>query len=141
MTLSPTESLNDALVSRGTSPLVTGAKLADLLRRPQLDYEALTPFDTTRPDLPPEVLEQVEIDIKYEGYIRRQQAQVDEMHRLECRTLPDSIDYTKITGLRLEAIEKLTKIRPENVGQASRISGVSPADVTVLLIYLEKNKL
>ena len=141
VTLSPSEALNDVLVSRGTSPLTTGAKLADLLRRPQLNYEALTPFDTTRPDLPPDVLEQVEIDVKYDGYIRRQEAQVAEMHRLECKKLPDSIDYTKITGLRLEAIEKLSKIRPENVGQASRISGISPADITVLLIYLEKNKL
>ena len=141
VTLSPNEALNDVLVSRGTSPLTTGAKLADLLRRPQLNYEALTPFDTTRPDLPPDVLEQVEIDVKYDGYIRRQEAQVAEMHRLECKKLPDSIDYTNITGLRLEAIEKLSKIRPENVGQASRISGISPADITVLLIYLEKNKL
>lgn len=106
-----------------------------------MNYEALTPFDTTRPDLPPDVLEQVEIDVKYDGYIRRQEAQVAEMHRLECKKLPDSIDYTNITGLRLEAIEKLSKIRPENVGQASRISGISPADITVLLIYLEKNKL
>lgn len=141
VTLSPSEALNDVLVSRGTSPLMTGAKLADLLRRPQLNYAALTPFDTTRPDLPPDVLEQVEIDIKYDGYIRRQEAQVAEMHRLECKKLPDSLDYTGITGLRLEAIEKLSKIRPDNVGQASRISGISPADITVLLIYLEKNKL
>ena len=141
VTLSPTEALNDVLVSRGTSPLNTGAKLAELLRRPQLDYEALTPFDKTRPELAPEVFEQVEIDVKYAGYIRRQEAQVAEMHRLECKALPEGVDYTKITGLRLEAIEKLSKIRPENVGQASRISGINPADVTVLLIYLEKNKL
>lgn len=141
VTLSPSEALNDVLVSRGTSPLMTGAKLADLLRRPQLNYAALTPFDTSRPDLPPDVLEQVEIDVKYDGYIRRQEAQVAEMHRLECKKLPDSLDYTGITGLRLEAIEKLSKIRPDNVGQASRISGISPADITVLLIYLEKNKL
>ena len=139
--LAPSEALNDVLVSRGTSPLVTGAHLADLLRRPQLSYEALTPFDPTRPDLPDDVLEQVEIDIKYEGYIRRQKAQVEEMRRLECRKLPQKIDYTQITGLRLEAIEKLNKVRPENVGQASRISGVSPADITVLLIYMEKHKL
>ena len=139
--LPPSEALNDVLVSRGTSPLTTGARLADLLRRPQLGYAALTPFDPTRPDLPAEVLEQVEIDIKYEGYIRRQQAQVAEMRRLECRKLPQDIEYKDITGLRLEAIEKLSKVRPENVGQASRISGVSPADITVLLIYMEKNKL
>ena len=141
ITLPPTEALNDVLVSHGTSPLTTGARLDELLRRPQLNYAVLTPFDTTRPDLPPEVLEQVEIDVKYEGYIRRQEAQVAQMHRLECRKLPDSIDYTQLAGLRLEAIEKLNKVRPENVGQASRISGISPADITVLLIYLEKNKL
>lgn len=141
VTLPPSEAINDVLVSRGTSPLTTGAKIADLLRRPQLDYDALTPFDTSRPDLPDEIFEQVEIDVKYAGYIARQKAQVAEMRRLECRALSETIDYTKITGLRLEAIEKLSKIRPENVGQASRISGVSPADVTVLLIYLEKNKL
>ncbi len=141
VTIAPSEALNDVLVSRGTSPLTTGAKIADLLRRPQLDYDALAAFDKSRPDLPPEIFEQVEIDVKYAGYIARQKAQVAEMRRLECRALPDTIDYTKITGLRLEAIEKLSKIRPENVGQASRISGVSPADVTVLLIYLEKNKL
>ncbi len=141
VTLAPSEALNDVLVSRGTSALTTGAKLADLLRRPQLCYDALTSFDTTRPDLPAEIFEQVEIDVKYAGYIARQKAQVAEMRRLECRALPETIDYTKITGLRLEAIEKLSKIRPENVGQASRISGVSPADVTVLLIYLEKSKL
>ncbi len=138
--LPPSEALNDILVSRGTSPLTTGAHLDDLLRRPQLDYAALAPFDPTRPDLPPEVFEQVEIRIKYAGYIKRQQAQVAEMHRLECRKLPQDIDYSAVTGLRLEAIEKLNKVRPENVGQASRISGVSPADITVLLIYLEKTK-
>lgn len=137
----PNEALNDVLVSRGTSPLTTGIHLDELLRRPQLDYACLTPFDTTRPDLPQDVLEQVEIDVKYEGYIRRQEAQVAEMHRLERRALPTDLDYSKLTGLRLEAIEKLSKVHPENVGQASRISGISPADITVLLIYLEKNKL
>ena len=139
--LPPTQELGDMLVSRGTSPVVTGVRLAELLRRPQINYDALTPFDTTRPDLPRDVLEQVEIDIKYEGYIKRQLAQVDEMRRLECRVLPDTIDYGGITGLRLEAVEKLTKVRPSNVGQASRISGVSPADISVILIYMEKNRL
>ncbi len=141
VTLPPSKALNEVLVSRGTSPMTTGAKIADLLRRPQLNYDALTPFDPTRPDLPDEIFEQVEIDVKYAGYIARQKAQVAEKRRLECRVLPETIDYAKITGLRLEAAEKLSKIRPENVGQASRISGVSPADITVLLIYLEKNKL
>lgn len=134
----PSAELNDLLVSRETSPLVSGATLASLIKRPQLSYDLLTPFDSGRPQLSYEVFEQVEIDIKYEGYIKRQQAQVDEMHRLEVRALPDGIDYSTITGLRLEAQEKLNKIRPKSVGQASRISGVSPADISVLLIYLEK---
>jgi len=132
----PDEELNKVLVSRETSPLSTGCKLADLIRRPQLDYEVLTPFDTTRPDLPYEIFEQVEIDLKYEGYIERQYAQVAEMQRLEKKLIPEDTDYTKIVNLRLEAIEKLSKIKPRSVGQAARISGVSPADISVLLIYL-----
>lgn len=136
--ISPSAQLNEMLVSRETSPLVSGATLASLIKRPQLSYDLLTEFDSGRPQLPYEVFEQVEIDIKYEGYIKRQQAQVDEMHRLEVRALSDGIDYGTITGLRLEAQEKLNKIRPKSVGQASRISGVSPADISVLLIYLEK---
>ena len=136
--IAPSEKLNALLVSRETSPIVSGVRLSELIKRPQLGYELLTEFDKDRPDLPYEIFEQVEIDIKYEGYIKRQQAQVDEMHRLEVRTLSQNIDYNAITGLRLEAREKLTKIRPKSVGQASRISGVSPADISVLLIYLEK---
>lgn len=139
--IAPSEKLNAQLVSRETSPIVSGVRLSELIKRPQLGYELLTEFDKDRPDLPYEIFEQVEIDIKYEGYIKRQQAQVDEMHRLEVRTLPQNIDYNAITGLRLEAREKLTKIRPKSVGQASRISGVSPADISVLLIYLEKEDL
>ena len=139
--IAPSEKLNALLVSRETSPIVSGVRLSELIKRPQLGYELLTEFDKDRPDLPYEIFEQVEIDIKYEGYIKRQQAQVDEMHRLEVRTLPQNIDYNAITGLRLEAREKLTKIRPKSVGQASRISGVSPADISVLLIYLEKEDL
>ncbi|MCQ2485905.1 MAG: tRNA uridine-5-carboxymethylaminomethyl(34) synthesis enzyme MnmG [Clostridia bacterium] len=136
--LSPSDELNKVLVSRETSPVITGIRLIDLLKRPQLNYEILTNYDVDRPDLPYEVFEQVEIDIKYEGYIKRQQAQVDEMHRLEVKLLPETIDYNTIIGLRLEAREKLSKIRPHNIGQASRISGVSPSDISVLLIYLEK---
>ncbi len=136
--ISPSDKLNELLVSRETSPITTGVRFAELIKRPQVNYDLLTEFDTTRPDLPYEIFEQVEIDIKYEGYIKRQKAQVDEMHRLEVRTLPDDIDYDSIIGLRLEAREKLNKIRPKSVGQASRISGVSPADISVLLIYLEK---
>ncbi|MBQ6165778.1 MAG: tRNA uridine-5-carboxymethylaminomethyl(34) synthesis enzyme MnmG [Clostridia bacterium] len=131
-----TDALNAMLVSRETSPLEKGVKLADLLKRPQLSWRDLTPFDTTRPDLPDEVLEQAEIDAKYEGYIRRQEADIREMRRLEEKQLPADVDYAAIAGLRLEAREKLSKIRPQNIGQASRISGVSPADVSVLLIWL-----
>jgi len=137
--ISPCEELNNILVSRETSPMKSGVRLEELIKRPQLDYKTLAPFDKTRPDLPFEVFEQVEIDTKYEGYIKRQQAQIDENRRLEIRSLV-GLDYNKIIGLRLEAIEKLNKIKPENVGQASRISGVTPADITVLLIYLEKEK-
>lgn len=132
------DELQDLLVSRETSPLKSGVKLEELLKRPQLDYECLAPFDPTRPDYPPEVFEQVEIELKYEGYIKRQQAQIREMRRLESKQIPEDICYDTIDGLRLEAREKLGKIRPQNVGQASRISGVSPADISVLLIYLAK---
>lgn len=138
LVISPSEEINKLLVSRETSPLNTGVRFAELLKRPQLNYELLTPFDKERPALPYEIFEQVEIDIKYEGYIKRQQAQVDEMHRLEVKKLPEDTDYNSIHGLRLEAREKLSKIRPHNIGQASRISGVSPSDISVLLIYLEK---
>ena len=138
ITIAPSEELNELLVSRETSPMTTGIRLVELLRRPQLDYDALAPFDKTRPDLPPAIFEQVGLDIKYEGYIKHQQQQINEMRRLEVRKLPADINYNEITGLRLEAAEKLSKARPENIGQASRISGVSPADVTILLIRLEK---
>ncbi len=136
--ISPSEELNDMLVSRETSPIETGVRMTELLKRPQLNYDALAPFDKERPELSSDIFEQVETNIKYEGYIKRQQAQIDEMRRLECKKMPENIDYSSISGLRLEAKEKLEKIRPANVGQASRISGVSPADVSVLLIYLEK---
>lgn len=136
--ISPSEELNELLVSRETSPITTGVKLADLIRRPQLNYELLTKFDKTRPELPYEVFEQVEIDLKYDGYIKRQLSQVNEMHRLEIKLIPDDIDYNDVINLRTEAKEKLSKIRPRSIGQASRISGVSPADISVLLIYLSK---
>ncbi len=130
------DELNVMLVSRETSPLNIGIRMVELLKRPQISYEDLKPFDPERPDLPYEVFEQVEISIKYEGYLKRQEAQVAEMRRLEVKKLPEDIDYSTVTGLRLEAIEKLNKVRPENIGQASRISGVSPADISVLLIRL-----
>lgn len=136
----PSEEINKVLVSRETTPLTTGCRMIELIKRPQLDYECLRPFDKERPDLPREVFEQVEISIKYEGYIKRQKAQVEEMRRLEVRKLDENLDYTKVVGLRMEAQEKLNKIKPANLGQASRISGVSPADISVLLIYLSKNK-
>ena len=139
--LAPDEALNRMLVSRETTPLSTGCRLADLIRRPQVNYEALAPFDKTRPDLTDDVFEQVEIDLKYEGYIKRQQAQIAEMNRLETKLLPDDIDYADVINLRTEAAEKLARIRPRSIGQASRISGVSPADISVLLIYLAKNKI
>lgn len=138
--LSPTEELNQILVSRGTSPVSTGVHLIDLLRRPELNYEVLAPVDSGRPQLPAAVLENVEIEIMYEGYIRRQKADIAEMRRLEQRLLPKGLDYTGITGLRLEAQEKLQKIRPASIGQASRISGVSPADISVLLIWLARQE-
>lgn len=139
-TLPPSEQLNALLVERGTAPLSTGCKLDDLLRRPQLDYTCLAPFDKARPELPDNVAEKVEIEIKYDGYIRRQQSQVDEMLRLEKQRIPDDINYDDVYGLRLEAKEKLNRVRPTNIGQASRISGVSPADVSVLVIHLEKKR-
>ena len=135
-TLPPSEELNAILVSRGTSPLTTGAKLADLLKRPQITYRDLTPVDKGRPDIPEAVLENVEIELKYEGYIKRQRADIEEARRLERKRLPQDLDYTTLKGLRLEAVEKLNKVRPENIGQAGRISGVSPADISVLLIWL-----
>ena len=139
VSVAPGEELNRILVSRETSPLETGCRLIDLIKRPQLDYESLADFDKDRPDLPKDVFEQVEIEIKYEGYIRRQLAQAQEMRRLEEKKLDENTDYTTITGLRMEAQEKLNKVKPKSIGQASRISGVSPADISVLMIYLKKN--
>ena len=139
-TLPPSEELNAILVSRGTSPLTTGAKLADLLKRPQITYRDLAPVDNGRPDIPEAVLENVEIELKYEGYIRRQRADIEEARRLERKRLPQDLDYTTLNGLRLEAVEKLNKVRPENIGQAGRISGVSPADISVLLIWLSSKE-
>lgn len=139
VSIAPSEKLNALLVSRETSPLKSGCKLVELIKRPQLNYELLAEFDTDRPDLPFEVFEQVEIEIKYEGYIKRQFAQAQEMRRLEVRKLDESLDYTEIVGLRMEAQEKLNKVKPKNLGQASRISGVSPADISVLMIYLKKS--
>lgn len=136
----PSEEVNQILTQCGTQPLATGVRLIELLKRPQLSYEALAPVDPTRPALEANLFEQVEIEIKYEGYIRRQEAQVNEMRRLENKKLPKDVDYTGIIGLRLEAQEKLQKVRPINLGQASRISGVSPADISVLMIWLSQRR-
>ena len=138
--ISPSPVLSEILVSRETSDVKTGIRLIELLKRPELNYEVLAPIDPDRPDLDAAVFEQVEIAIKYEGYIKKQLASVENMRKLENKLLPDDIDYRGITGLRLEAQEKLSAIRPLNIGQASRISGVSPADVNVLMIYLVKQK-
>lgn len=133
--VAPSEAFNKFLTEHETTPLSTGCKLADLIRRPQLNYRLLKPFDTERPDYPLEIGEQVEIQLKYEGYIEKQMAQIARMRKLEEKALPESVDYTQIRGLRLEAAEKLNAHRPANIGQASRISGVSPADISVLLVW------
>ncbi|MEE0856037.1 MAG: tRNA uridine-5-carboxymethylaminomethyl(34) synthesis enzyme MnmG [Ruminococcus sp.] len=138
--ISPTKEVNQILVSRETSEISTGVRLIELMKRPQLDYKALAPIDSGRPNLDANIFEQVEIEIKYEGYIQKQQKQVEQMRKLEEKHLPIDFDYTQITGLRLEAQEKLNKIKPLNIGQASRISGVSPADISVLLIWLAQKK-
>ena len=134
------EALNRLLTDRGSAPVTGGARLIDLLRRPQMTYDELMTFDPGAPALPKAVREQVEISVKYEGYIRRQLSQVEEFEKLEQHALPADLDYSGIQGLRLEAREKLAAVRPVNLGQASRISGVSPADMGALMIYLEKIK-
>ena len=132
------DALNAMLESRGSTPVANSARLADLLRRPQVTYADIAPFDPERPDLPTAVAEEVEIQIKYAGYLARQEKQVQEFKKEESRLLPADIDYASIGGLRLEAREKLEAIRPMSIGQAGRISGVSPADIAVLLIWLEQ---
>ena len=134
--LPPTEALNAVLTDSGTTPIVTGIRLEELLRRPQITYATLQRLGADDPALDPLVREQVEVEVKYEGYVRRQLADIEEMRRLENRLLPPDVDFTAITGLRLEAQEKLQRIRPRSIGQASRISGVSPADVSVLIVWL-----
>lgn len=136
--LSPNEEINSFFVSRGTDPLKSGLRMYDAIKRPEINYYVLADFDKSRPDLPKEVTDQVEINIKYEGYLKREDARISQMRRLENMKIPEDTDYNKITNLRLEAVEKLSKIRPLNIGQAGRISGVTPADVNVLIIYFEK---
>lgn len=136
--ISPSEKVNDILVACGTTPIQTGTKLIDLIRRPQLNYEVLTEVDSERPDYPKAVFEGAEIEMKYDGYIKRQKADIEEMRRLEQKVLPKDVNYHELVGLRKEAQEKLQQVKPANIGQASRISGVSPADISVLLIWLSK---
>ena len=134
----PSEENNKLLASLGSSEISTGIKLAELLRRPELSYKALEPLDKERPKLPSAVCRTAEVQVKYQGYIKRELAEVERQKKLEEKRLPADIDYKSIMGLRLESAEKLDKIRPMNIGQASRISGVNPADISVLLIYLGK---
>ena len=135
---SPSPALDEMLAAHGEPPAPNGARLADLLRRPRIGYDDLAPFDPARPELPAAVKESVEISVKYRGYIEKQLRQVAEMRQLEEKTLPADLDYLNMDGLRLEARQKLDRIRPLNVGQASRISGVSPADIAVLLVAMQK---
>lgn len=136
---SPSPALNEMLVSRGEPEAKHAVRLADLIRRPRVSYADTAPFDPQRPQLDRLICEQVEIGLKYQGYIERQLRQVAEARRLEARALPSELDYGRLGGLRLEAREKLQRIRPMNLGQASRISGVSPADIAVLMVWLEQH--
>ena len=136
--LPPSKELAAFLTERGTAAPASGVSLASLLRRPELDYESLAPFDAERSELPRAVCEEAEIMIKYEGYLKRQTRQIEELLRMENVPLPPDIDYNALPGLRIEARQKLSRIRPLNLGQASRISGVSPADIAALMIYLGK---
>ena len=139
--LPPGKVLNTILENAGGAPITTGARLCDLLKRPGITYDALIAVDKTRPEnYDKKILEQVETELKYEGYIKRQNSAIEEALRLEDKLIPEDIEYGEITGLRLEAVEKLTKLKPRSIGQTSRISGVSPADISVLLIWFEKNK-
>ncbi len=136
----PTDDVNELLIKCGTTPLTTGTKMAELLKRTELDYEKLAPIDENRPELSLQEKEEVEIQVKYEGYIKMQEAQVEKFKKLETKLLPEELDYETVQGLSLEARQKLNKFKPHSIGQASRISGVSPADISVLLIYLQLNK-
>lgn len=139
-TIAPSDDINTFLESKGTAALKSGCKIADLIRRPQLNYNDIAPYDKGRPDLPADVCEQVELQIKYKGYIEKQLAQIEQMQKLEEKKLPQNTDYSQVYGLRLEAAEKLNKIQPLSIGQASRISGVSPADISMLAVWLQKDK-
>lgn len=139
-TVGTSREVQDLLEQNGSTPLVSGSTLAELIRRPELSYEILEPVDRDRPkfpkDLKAEVIEQIDISLKYEGYISRQKRQVEQFKKLEKKIIPENIDYDQVKSLRTEAVQKLKEFRPVSIGQASRISGVSPADISVLLVYL-----
>ena len=138
--IKPSDDVNKLLENHGTARLNGGAKLSELLKRTELTYAALAEIDKDRPELPDDVKEEVEIVVKYEGYIKMQEAQVESFKKLEKKLIPDDVNYDDVKGIRIEARQKLSKIRPYSIGQASRISGVSPADISVLLVYLEQRK-
>ena len=136
--IKPEEKVNELLLRNGTSKLTTGVKMAELLKRTELDYDKLAEIDVDRPILTKQEKEEVEIQIKYEGYIKMQEAQVEKFKKLESKLLPENIDYEELKGISLEGRQKLNKFKPRSIGQASRISGVSPADISVLLVYLQQ---
>ena len=140
-TIPPSEALAELLLSSGSAPVETGIRLGALLRRPELSYRTLAPVDAGRPNLPRAVWEAAEIAVRYEGYLRRQAAQVEQFRRLENRLIPEDFDYMGLNSLRIEARQKLTRFRPRSIGQVARISGVSPADVTALMIALGRSVL
>ena len=135
-----TDAINAKLTEMGSTPLNNGTSLAELIRRPELNYDMVSQFDKDRIDIPDDVKEQVNINIKYEGYITREMKQVEHFKKLEKKLIPENIDYDDISGLRIEATQKLKAHKPRSIGQASRISGVSPADITVLLVYMEQHR-
>ena len=136
----PTQEVNEFLRQHGTSELTTGSRLSELLKRVEITYDALAAIDKNRPELGEQVKEQVEIQVKYDGYIKLQEAQVEKFKKMEKKLLPEDLDYETVSGISLEARQKLNKHKPRSIGQASRISGVSPADVSVLLVYLQTRK-
>ena len=140
VSLGPNKAVLSLLEEYGSTPITTGIKLCELIRRPELSYEVLAPIDLERPALDKYTAEQVNIQIKYDGYIKKQLEQVEKFKKLEEKRIPEDMDYSKVYGLRIEARQKLEKIRPRSLGQASRISGVSPADMNVLIVHLQGNK-
>ena len=138
--MKPTQEVNEFLKSQGTAELTTGSKLSELLKRTEITYDLLGTIDKDRPELGEQVKEEVEIQVKYDGYIKLQEAQVEKFKKMEKKLLPEDLDYNTVKGICLEARQKLNKHKPHSIGQASRISGVSPADISVLLVYLQTEK-